>query len=375
MLRLKISRCLTTRHIHRTNILNKNLTLQPTKPIHTQTLNLSTSQFSHRKPQSRPKTSKIFKTIVKSKPAQNINGWIDKQLHKRNPNLVLRKSELYYGMLESMETLSLSLKNLWNRKPLTYKQIMSLDRAKRDMSKLLLSVSPLIFIPFSFVWYFPFLFGLSYLFPRAIMPAHYMRGENSRQYYRQIHLLRKKGYTQVLHMLNTMSNTYVVPYYVDDVINQMHKGQNPDINKLAMFKDYCKREPRLHLINCQSSTVSCYCATLNLFSAMTPKAFAIRRLHKRLSEIVILDRFLRQPGELNNLSGGELREACHIRGCNGYELYRTDEANRYWLKNWIFLTKDVDENLLSSDQGLLSYVSLTMVLWSMNFSNATFLKF
>lgn len=326
-----------------------------------------------------PKPPKwMEKYVINTKAGIYFEKNLEKLCNRYDPQLNQRRLELYYGILETFETTYLFWKQYsrGHNINLSYDEIMQIDRFKREIGKIGIAFSPFLFIPFSFVWYFPVLCILSYSFPKIIMPAHYMRGKNSRQYYSSIHNFRKKSYPLVLNHLNNMSEKYVVPPVVKDVINDYNNGNILKINDLLEFKDYIKREDRLYLGNLADKhklIIKSYSKTLLRMTFMLP-LFSERNLKKRLQSIIYLDTILRKDNfkVFNSLDAGQLREACYIRGCNGYEVSRDIEANKYWLKNWLLLTEHISPVHFRYNEDQMSYVALMSVLWSINYTQANF---
>jgi len=319
-----------------------------------------------------PETSKWWKKVTQSQSARKIESLIEKNLNKIDPQINVRRLELYYGILETFNTAGLAVRLYTDpNSKFTYKEMMSIDRFKRESVKLLFVFSPFMVIPFSFIWYFPVLVSLAYFFPKFIMPAQYMRGRNSRAYYGAIHDFRKKSHPYAVWYLEQMRNKYVTPPVLSTILDDVHNGKILDVHDLKLLQDYLKREDRLHLSNIDPELVKTYNKSLLRWTFAVP-IFSERNLKKRLQAIIELDTVLRQPGALDKLDPGELREAVFIRGCNGYEPHRTTEANKYWLRNWLEMTGHIDRIYFRYREEEMAYVALLSVLWSMNFTQGNF---
>ena len=247
-----------------------------------------------------------------------------------------------------------------------------MDRFKREYVKLFVAFSPFAIIPGSFIWYFPILVGLSYGFPKYIMPAHYMRGKNSRNYYQQLHNWRAATHRYPLNNLDNMAYKFIVPPVVSDILNTIDGNKIPDPEKLLKLQEYISKEERMNLDKLDNEVIKAYSKSLLQWSFAVP-IFSERNLKRRLLSIVYLDEHLRQNQELiDKLSEGQLKEAVFIRGCNGYEPNRTAEANRYWLRSWLKMTEHIDPLYFRYNEDEREYVALLSILWSTNFNNSSY---
>ena len=226
-------------------------------------LSLSLRHLSTTKPlevrKKPPEVSKFWKKLVNSTYANKIEKFLNDKLNQIDPQLNQRRLELYYGILESWNTAILASKLYANpNSKFSYQQLMEIDRFKREYLKLLFAFSPFMVIPFSFIWYFPVLVTLAYFFPKYIMPAHYMRGRNSRAYYGSIHDFRKKSHLYAFYYLQRMENKYVTPPVVSRVLNNVNDGKIQNIEDLKLLRDYISREDRLHLSNVDGELIKTY---------------------------------------------------------------------------------------------------------------------
>lgn len=332
----------------------------------------TSSTFLVRKSPPKP-PAWMDKYIINTKVGQFTERKLTELCDKADPELNRKRLEIYYGILETFETSNLVYKQYVrpHSSSFNYEELMQIDRFKREIGKIFIAFSPFMFIPFSFIWYFPVLLGLGYYFPKFIMPAHYMRGKNSRLYYRGVHNFRKKSYPVVINYLHEMDQKYITHPVVQKILPEIQLGKIPEIEDLKQLQEYLKKEPRLSFVNVDKDLIRTYSKTLLRWTYFIPM-FSERNLKKRMQSIIYLDNILRQPGMLDSLDAGQLREAVYIRGCNGYEASRDMEANKYWLEKWLELTSHIDPITFRYHEHEMCYFAMVSVLWSINFTQANF---
>jgi len=208
-----------------------------------------------------------------------------------------------------------------------------------------------------------------------------MRGQNSRIYYRDMHNARKTNYVQVVHFLNSLCNdkSRPVPTSIQCIIDRIHKNKLPEVSDMNQLVSLCQNDSRTWISNVPSPVLEAYSKSITVldlsYIKIIPKQFKQNKISKQQCNIFLMDNLLRQNNTLENLSPGDLRYACFIRGMNGYEPDRSDDANRFWLKSWLKITSKIStipyKNLNESEK---SFYSLSLVIWSTNFSNYTYVN-
>jgi len=321
--------------------------------------------------------SKLSHAILQNRYSLKANNKLDSLLGRIDTDLVVRKYELWYGMQETSDSVYLwyQTKNIFRKSTFqpNYRQFMQIDRMKRDLGKVAIAVSPFFVLPFSLFYWFPTIITLGYLFPKFIMPAHYMRGKNSRRYYRILHQQRRKKFPVIINRLTEIRNTnFHSSKEISKPLDDVHYGRVPNVDDLFKLKPKIENSKELYLSKMKREDIQSFCRMLLEWRFWTPTFYAERKLLKRMETIAKMDELLRKDDLINNLTSGELREACFIRGNNGYEPHRSALANRFWLENWVKLSSEVKPEAVTANEAQASFMAITLCLWSVNFSNQTY---
>jgi|ERR1712071_94909 len=341
------------------------------------------------------RASGLTKRLLDTKTLTKWNQKLDQSLE---PELNQRRYELWNGIWETWDTVSIATRVSFNKSmnrvrsarnqkriELSYSQIMQLDRSKREAVKLAAAMSPFFFIPGSLLWWFPALCIFAKFYPSYIMPAHYMRGRAARIYYGRIHRRRENAYNEITNSLNYVRNNRYCPYIVSDVLRHVHTGKLPKVDDIQKLHEWIKKEDKMHYSQAPDRVQRAYSKMLlhwtQLF-AVAPRVIRARNIDKRLKKIVQMDSMLRENGTLQSLTKGQLSEALFIRGVNGFEAMLSREAKLFWLENWLKLTEDINASDLDgqSYEGCpvdanATYTVLSMFLWAVNFNQDTYLKY
>ena len=316
---------------------------------------------------------KIVPTGVTAKflnltPMQKANKWMDIKL---SPDLNQRRSEIWFGFWETWDTcmiagryfrkkkfgqaILISKQIMWGKPNvnstndtqynLTYKEIMQIDRAKREFPKLLIAVGPFMVIPGSLVFWFPCLIVLATAFPSYLMPAHYMKGKSAKNYYGIIHRRRTQNYDTILKNFNLVRNNRFCPARVDTILTDLHKHSLPDPEEIINLYSWIQKENTMQTANLPTEVITAYARMLlgwmPILGIFQPRGLREYYLNKRLTKIFEMDEILRKDDNYKNLTRGQLREALFIRGVNGFEENLTRQANLFWLENWLKIGKSI----------------------------------
>jgi len=299
---------------------------------------------------------------------QKANKWMDIKL---SPDINQRRSEIWFGFWETWDTCIIAgryfrkkkfgqailiSKQIMYGKPnvnsinekeytLTYKELMQIDRAKREFPKLLIAVGPFMVIPGSLVFWFPCLIVLATAFPSYLMPAHYMKGKSAKNYYGIIHRRRTKNYDTILKNFNLVRNNRFCPARVDTILTDLHKHSLPDPEEIINLYSWIQKESTMHTANLPTEVITAYAKMLlgwmPILGFFQPRGLREYYLNKRLTKIFEMDEILRKDDSYKNLTRGQLREALFIRGVNGFEESLTRQANLFWLENWLKIGKSI----------------------------------
>lgn len=368
-------------------------------------------------PDLKIKPSGYTAKLLKLNPIKRIDLWMDMKL---SPDINQRRSEIWFGFWETWDTCMIAgrhwrrkrfdskfrrfqnnSKSLFKRKrvdaqsseraldlSLTYKEMMQIDRAKREFPKLLIAVGPFMVIPGSLAFWFPCLIVLASAFPSYLMPAHYMRGKSAKNYYGIIHRRRSQNYDTVLKNFNLVRNNRFCPARVDTILTDLHRHNLPDPNEIINLYSWIQKENTMHTTNVPKEVITAYAKMLlgwmPILGIFQPRGLREYYLNKRLTKIFEMDRVLRKDDHYKNLTRGQLREALFIRGVNGFEENLTRQATLFWLENWLKISESIenkskgvdnDTDFLMTDSVASSYKLLSLFIWSANFRYDTYLNY
>ncbi|XP_076132485.1 LETM1 domain-containing protein 1 isoform X2 [Alosa pseudoharengus] len=201
---------------------------------------------------------------------------------------------LFQDAKEVREIKTRMLSNNTDRWKLPYRELEKLRQFRRDMIKaiplLLISIPP-------FANYVVFI--LMYLFPRHVLIPHFWTSQQLVEFQAVYHSHRVQSYRPV----------------IDGLMRAVPSIK--DVNLQMSLLELCGKKQ--------------LCSLLFLTSNL-PSFLIGQRLNNHAIELMRLDRALSQLG-LHQLSDAEIKQACYMRGINGYSLSSTQ--CREWLAQWL----------------------------------------
>ncbi|XP_062397007.1 LETM1 domain-containing protein 1 [Sardina pilchardus] len=220
------------------------------------------------------------------------------------------------------------LSNNTDRWKLPYRELEKLRQFRRDMIKgiplLLISIPP-------FANYVVFL--LMYLFPRHILIPHFWTSQQLVEFQAVNHSHRAQSYRPVIDGLMR-----AVPSVKDvnlqmclkELCGKVQGGGHPTVSEVHALRPLFAGST-LGLKSLYADHKKQLCSLLFLTSNL-PSFLIGQRLNNHAIELMHLDRALLQLG-LHQLSDAEIKQACYVRGMNGYSL--SSPQCREWLDLWL----------------------------------------
>lgn len=309
------------------------------------------------------------KTVVVVSDIKNQNSWNTakskamEMYENHTPQTVKNKvTDLQNGINQEFY----NVKTVWNlnqqkkkgllNKNSSYKELMAFNDFKRDKLKtsgvMVCSVVPGGF----FLLSVPVL-----LFPRQCLPPSFWSESQQRVFYQRNHAKRMPSMRVVArhiqHHQSAMTNE--VGDGAKRVLTALCRAMDASVTLnnsiLKCFKPLCRLYPfdmsfaniEVQQAFCKIVGVSSSRNTNGTTNDLVAQVAMIKNLDDKLSTM-----------DLDSLTEGEVLAACYMRGLNAGSLSK--EANIYWLKNWIELSRDCDK----SDTWFLLHA---MVLYSLNY--------
>lgn len=259
-----------------------------------------------------------------------------------------------------------NVKTVWNlnqqkkkgllNKTSSYKELMAFNDVKRDKLKTS-GVMVCSVIPGGFF----FLSVPVLLFPRQCLPPSFWSESQQRVFYQRNHAKRMPSMRVVArhiqHHQSAMTNE--VGDGAKKVLTALCRAMDASVtlnnNILKCFKPLCRLYP-FDMSFANIEVQKAFCKVVGVSSS--------RNTNKTTNELVAQVAMIKNLDDklltmdLDSLTQGEVLAACYMRGLNAGSLSK--EANIYWLRNWIQLSKDCDK----SDTWFLLHA---MVLYSLNY--------
>lgn len=249
----------------------------------------------------------------------------------------------------------LNCRNVGSSGEVSYQELVASHDFRRDMwrSVSLLSI-PLLF-PFSSsscLYIIPCL-----TFQRHFLPRHFWSEQQTVQYLDTNHANRLRHYHEVtVHISRVRDSSEMAALVVD----RFEKGglvKNKELirNKAAFTK------PPFCVMSCDISHLRTWCKLIEVPSLGQSDTLR-KRLTAKSLELMDMDRKLREM-DLAKLTRDDVINACYLRGLNSVRL--SHEANLYWLRNWLNLTK-------RCSKGDVSFLLHNMVFLGLKFTEERF---
>ena len=307
-------------------------------------------------------------TIRKYSFDNSKNPWIQKFEKYKVKTIYLYEKFVPISVRKIANRLSIGAKNeLQNAKDyrklmkqtslqsLTYKELMNANSFKRDgfKSAIILFISV---IPFGFwLLWIPIV-----VFPRTMFPRSFWSPTQRAHFLPENHLKRMEQYDVVISHMNYHTVNREVNENEKKVLckitNCINKGQLITNQQLLPFKQMCHHHP-FDLSNSNFLLVFSFTQLVER-SSLGGLRWIYPRLQDAALNILELDKKLLEM-KIENLDVRELEEAVCMRGLNGSVL--SYDANKYWLNNWLKLSKDCDQNDVS-------FILHAMILLSYNYT-------
>ena len=314
--------------------------------------------------------------FISSSPKPNdVKGWVSRSTEKvyEGLNAVSPRAKEYVENLARGAQANWSdIRTYWFvRKrlkvnpsaPVTYHEEMRIFLFKRDAFKII-PLIPFFLVPFGFIT----LFIPIYFFPRHVLPHTFWTAAQRKKFFSQMHLERLPHYSIILHHMNyhrENSSDSNMTYLLNDIFAIVHANNIPSNSLLLQFKPFCKSSSSpFNLHNLKVGVLLRSFSRVSLSQTfLLPAAALCSQLQAYGESIIKLDQKLRSSNSLQRLSARDIEIAALLRGVNSANL--TTEANMYWLKNWLELTKHCSLNDVW-------FVLHAMVLLSYNYNQLKF---
>uniref|UniRef100_H3AUE4 LETM1 domain containing 1 n=2 Tax=Latimeria chalumnae TaxID=7897 RepID=H3AUE4_LATCH len=309
-------------------------------------------------PYSTKTKQKSLSSLIKSK-AKSISERYERFLERRFPRVYVLHSTLFTGfrllISDAKEVKRIREKMAAQKlkfEQLPYREMESLRQFRRDIIKaaplLLISIPP-------FANYLVFV--LMYFFPRQLLIRHFWNPGQQEEYLGIYHLRRAHLYPEIVtHLLNSVPKTAnPMQRRMQRLCTKVKQGFHPEAAELHAVRSLFT-EPPLRIKRLNKQRVKALSQVMMLTPHL-PSFFLRRRLWSHVSELHHLDQALSRLG-VSQLSEGELKTACYIRGLNSTHL--STAACRNWLTQWLQLST----RLKGSEFSLLLH---SMVLLSTNY--------
>ena len=245
----------------------------------------------------------------------------------------------------------------------SYFEEMKIFMLKREAVKII-PLIPFFVFPFGFIT----LFFPIYFFPRYVLPHTFWTDIQRKKFHSQMHQERLPHYNIVLHHLNyhrENTSNPDVSHLLNEIFTIMNANDIPSNALMLRFRSVCNSNSSP--FNLEVRNVGILLRSFSRISLYYPIPLPTRVLCSQLQSygktIIGLDQKLRNGNALQKLSAKDVEIAALLRGVNSANL--TTEANIYWLRNWLKLTKSCNSN----DYW---FVLHAMVLLSSNYNQLKF---
>lgn len=235
----------------------------------------------------------------------------------------------------------LNVKTVWNlnkhkkdgtlSQHATYEQMMSFNDLKRDKLKttgvMICSVIPGGF----FILSIPVL-----LLPRHCMPPSFWSPEQKKPFHKQNHAARLPYIKAISEHVQNADVGDKNKKIIQKISAALSGKQRLNNNDLLAFKDLCYDHPfDLTFTNTELQKAFCHVFEVSAFgnttSHLIQQAGMIRNLDSKILEMGV-----------DKLTEDQVLVACHMRGLDAGSF--SHEANLFWLKNWLQLSKQCQKN-------------------------------
>jgi len=244
-----------------------------------------------------------------------------------------------------------------------YSEEMKIFLLKREAVKIF-PLIPFFMVPFGFIT----LFVPIYFFPRYVLPHTYWTDMQRKKFHSQMHQERLPHYNIILNHMNyhrENSSDSSFTHVLDDIFTIINANNIPSNTLMLQFRSLCNDTSSPFNLEVLKIGV-----LLRSFSRISmaypfplPASFLCNQLETYGKTIIRLDKKMRHENTLQKLSAKDIEIAALLRGANSANL--TVEANIYWLRNWLELTKSCNSN----DYW---FVLHAMVLLSYNYNQLKF---
>ncbi|XP_076132484.1 LETM1 domain-containing protein 1 isoform X1 [Alosa pseudoharengus] len=235
---------------------------------------------------------------------------------------------LFQDAKEVREIKTRMLSNNTDRWKLPYRELEKLRQFRRDMIKaiplLLISIPP-------FANYVVFI--LMYLFPRHVLIPHFWTSQQLVEFQAVYHSHRVQSYRPVIDgLMRAVPSIKDVNLQMSllELCGKVQRGGHPTVSEVHALRTLFAGS-MLGLKSLYTDHKKQLCSLLFLTSNL-PSFLIGQRLNNHAIELMRLDRALSQLG-LHQLSDAEIKQACYMRGINGYSLSSTQ--CREWLAQWL----------------------------------------
>lgn len=204
------------------------------------------------------------------------------------------------------------------------------------------------------------------VFPQYLLPRYYWNDSQRQKYFTVMHQRRTFQHAMVLHHLTYLKNKHESSTFreiLKPLLQTMNNSDMPSNKDLLRLRDYCRGIGNpLDIPLLPPLLLSSLCQ-INFLWNYFPPSWLAYLLNQRAILIMQFDEKLRRESFVYDLTEHELHDATFMRGLDCTALSK--EANQYWLKNWITLTK----NCTAADTAFVIHAA---ILLSRNYNETKF---